>query len=125
MTEPTVGRTVLYIVGNSDLEHFAQLIPGATVIKAAQGEDPAESFISSPGNPIRVGDLLPMVVTNVFHQPGKYTKGTSCLNGKVEIDGPSGAVWVTSRHEGTGVGDGGTWVWPTIAPRAPAPAREA
>lgn len=51
------------------------------------------------GNPVREGEIVPMIVTLVFSE---------CVNGQAILDG-NDSLWVTSVKEGT---EPGTWCWP-------------
>lgn len=117
MTEPTPGRVVLYVVSRSDLDCIReQLGNRGTIVEAANTEPSEPAFLNWEGNAVKVGESLPFEIVKTWHQPGQYSPGVSCVNGKLTLDGPGPAIWLTSRSEGT---TEGTWRWPVITP-APA-----
>lgn len=132
MTEPTIGRVVLYRVKAEDLERLANHDHGAPLPRPGQGLPLAKLHYVDPdwrfdgdyskavpkidrlewaGNIIRPGDVFPMVVVRPWFAPGQYAPGVSVLNGHVMLDGP-GTLWALSVAEGT---EPGTWSWPTKA----------
>lgn len=118
MTEPTIGRTVMYRVKGDDLRRALHTLPNArlftvddVVEKLGQGPSQINSNVDRlewAGNPIRPGDEFPMVIVRPWFATGGYTPGQSVLNGQVLLDGP-GMLWALSVAEGAGAG---TWSWP-------------
>lgn len=125
--EPTIGRIVHYRVKGDDLRRASLWVPGAKLYFVDADTEALGRGISEPnsniermewaGNVARPGDVLPLVVVRPWHQPGRYVKGESVLNGRVLLDGP-GDLWALSVPESGGAyGDGpGTWSWPEVKP---------
>ena len=114
MTEPTIGRVVLYRVKPEDLERLegALTMVGNRLIPAKLVRDGLKvDRLEWAGNIIRPGETFPMVVVRPWFAPGQYALGVSVLNGHVLLDGP-GTLWALSVAEGT---EPGTWSWPTKA----------
>lgn len=91
---PTVGRTVLYTLG----EH-----------EAAELAKKYKSEIGRTVNPPHAGQAYPAVIVAVWSD--------TCVNLRVQLDGEP-TYWATSRGLGHGQSQ---WAWPTLAP-ATAPA---
>jgi hypothetical protein len=103
---PTVGRIVHYTLTRKDAEHANRRRTSSQSIaeraKAGTWSVGAQAHI---GNEVREGQVLPMVVVAIF-SPGDPQ---GIVNGQVFLDG-NDQLWVTSAHQGTGLGE---WFWPT------------
>ena len=106
--EPTIGRIVHYRVKKEDLERLAEQRVGALHHRNIDLGVTEPYLQPHHGNPVNVGDVLPMVITRPWHSPGHYVKGESVLNGHALTDGEA-SLWVLSVPEGEGPG---TWSWP-------------
>lgn len=103
--EPTIGRIVHYRLDAVDVDHISRRRV-ANAIEAAAWPAGAQAHV---GNPVHVGQIIPMIVTAVWprefgDQPG--------VNGQCLLDG-NDSFWVTSKQEGDGAG---TWAWPVPFP---------
>lgn len=92
MTQPTIGRTVLYKLGAADVDH----------ITAARAKRSESSL--SIGNAVSAGDVYPATIVRVFDPR------SGCANLQVTLDGID-TYWATSRVEGDGEFN---WSWPTL-----------
>ncbi len=96
MTVPTLGRIVLYTLG----EHDADAINASRSVTSGA----AAAGFPRVGNAPRIGDDYPAVIVRVWGDSEQ-----SAVNLQVLLDGTD-TYWVTSRT----VGDRpGTWHWPT------------
>lgn len=88
MSQPTIGRTVLYRLSEDDAKHIThqRVHSGVT------------------GNFVEAGQVYPAVVVRIF--PGNPH---GVVNLRVLLDGQDPPLWATSRHEGD---QPGTWAWP-------------
>lgn len=93
--KPTLGRIVLYVLGEGDVAEIDRLVP---MVNAAGRQ---------ARNAVHPGQALPAMVVAAF--------GGSTVNLSVQLDG-IGTYWATSRQEGTVGADGsvqlGRWHWP-------------
>jgi hypothetical protein len=97
--EISIGRTVHYKLSEGDVQR----------IQAARKDAPnhAETgFQKHQGNPVAVGDEVPMVVVRVW--PDEFGPGKVGVNGQAFLDG-NDSLWVCSAQEGT---EPGQWHWP-------------
>lgn len=86
---PTVGRTVLYTLNETDAE----------LINLARSQPP----FPRAGNRAEAGQVYPMVIVRVWGDTPD-----AAVNGQVLLDGPD-TYWATSRHLGA---EPGTFAWP-------------
>ncbi len=111
--EPTIGRTVLYRLKPEDLErfdaHLERFGGGAhTLVRETPDATSKIDRLEWCGNVLHPGDAFPLIIVRPWHTPGQYVQGSSCLNGRVLLDGPFD-FWALSVAEGTVPG---TWAWP-------------
>lgn len=104
--EPTIGRIVHYKLDPLDVEHISRRRV-ANAIEAAAWPAGAQAHV---GNPVKVGQVIPMIVTSVW--PDEYGPGIYGVNGQCLLDG-NDSFWVTSKQNGT---DPGMWSWPIPFP---------
>ena len=106
MSNPTIGRTVLYKIHARDAEainrrradygnYRRHLVPGSETPDGRQFH---------VGNAAHEGDVYPAVVVRVFSYYGE----SLVVNLKVLLDG-NDDYWATSRAEGD---EPGFWAWP-------------
>lgn len=111
MSEPTIGRIVHYRLSAQDAERINRRRTDAPSISERMNAEPplwpagAQAHI---GNRVRAGDIVPMTIVRLWHTPGAYEAGVSCLNGQATLDG-SDTLWTLSVKEGDADGD---WFWP-------------
>lgn len=114
---PTIGRTVHYCLSETDVDEITRRrtsrgeIVKRINVRVLTQQGPTErawplGAQAHIGNPVRVGDVFPMVIVRVWGD-----EDTSCVNGQVFLDG-NDVLWATSVR----VGDGpGTYAWPKRA----------
>lgn len=98
MTAPSIGRIVHYTLSAQDVDTIA-------CRRSASGRYLAEHLESVQilvGNPVREGDVFPMMIVRVWEA------SMPLVQGQVFLDG-SDTLWVTSITEGT---EPGTYAWP-------------
>lgn len=89
--EPTLGQSVLYVLGEGDVAEIDRLVP---MVNAAGRQ---------ARNAVHLGQALPAMVVATF--------GGSTVNLAVQLDG-IGTYWATSRQEQeTGRVQPGRWHW--------------
>jgi len=107
--EPTIGRIVHYRLSELDVGEIRRRRVSRNDIADGieRGVWPmgAQAHV---GNPVNVGDVVPLVVIRPWHHPGMYEQGASVLNGQALLDGAD-SLWVMSVKEGS---EPGTWCWP-------------
>ena len=103
---PTLGRTVLYQLTESDATAINSRRDGARNVNAA-GVTLASQNLGAQihtGNSARAGDIYPMTIVRAWgDQPD------SAVNGQLLLDG-NDSLWVTSVAAGDGPG---RFTWPT------------
>lgn len=104
---PTVGRVLRYRLSQTDVEAIARRRTTRESIgdRLEEGTWPAGAQ-AHIGNPVSVGDELPLHVVRVW--PGEFGPDKVGVNGQVLLDG-NDQLWVTSVAEGE---TPGTWSWP-------------
>ena len=88
----SVGRSVRYVLSAADVHRI---------------EHRRASYHASAGNPVHVGDVVPMTIVRVWLD--EFGAGIPGVNGQAVLDGFD-SLWVTSVREGS---EPGTWHWPT------------
>ncbi len=113
MPTPSIGRIVLYVLNETDVEAIRcrrehgsllqQEINSGVVPKNLPG------FQIHSGNPVEVGTVCPMVITSIWGSGAGET-----VNGQVFLDGTD-SYWATSRACDPEKVPG-TWHWPAVNP---------
>lgn len=96
-TIPTTGRTVLYVLSETD----------CAAIRQQRERRKAAGLIGeneSPGNPVQPGDIVPAVIVRV------WSEENGLMNGQAILDGPD-SLWLMSRHRDDAKTPH-TWHWP-------------
>ncbi len=98
MPQPTIGRTVIYTLTESDAEQINRRRPDGP-----RGADGSGSVVHvvHVGNHASAGDTYPATIVRCFGGPN--------VNLQVQLDG-NDLYWATSRPEGD---QPGQWAWPT------------
>lgn len=103
---PSAGRIVHYKLSASDAAEIERRRADARAC-AASGQ--RTGFMVHVGNPVKAGDVYPMMITRVWaERPDENT----CVQGQVFLDG-NDALWVTSRQQGF---DESQWHDPRVVP---------
>jgi hypothetical protein len=104
---PTIGRTVLYVLKDSDVDAINRRRTNGSSIADRIKEDKwplgAQAHI---GNQVEAGQIYPMIITRVW-SPGEEA---SMVQGQVFLDG-NDALWTTSVHQDANKTPG-TWHQP-------------
>ena len=91
MDLPTLGRILHYRLRQQDVDAINDRRTGAS--------------LGNQGNPVAVGEVVPLVVLKVW--PNEYGDKPG-VNGQALLDG-NDTLWVTSAREGV---EPGQWTWP-------------
>lgn len=91
MTTPTIGRIVIYVLSQHDVDRI--------------NDQRARSEGLLRGNNVHAGDAFPMMICRVWDTPEHH------VNGRVLLDGTD-TLWVTSVTEKP-TPELGYFVWPT------------
>lgn len=102
---PTIGRIVHYTLCEQDAEAINRRRADAARNLAAHRERADGSIVHS-GNPVKAGDVYPLVITRVWDDTPE-----SAVNGQVLLDG-NDTFWATSVSHGEGERH---FQWPTRA----------
>lgn len=108
MIPVTVGSTVLYVLNETDAEAInRRRTDGASIAVRIQENKWPLGAQAHIGNTVRVGQVLPATVVQVFGIDGDDNPP---INLQVILDG-SDSYWATSRHRSESP-ENGFWFWP-------------
>jgi hypothetical protein len=94
---PTVGRIVHYCMNEYDADHAnRRRTDSGQIAKAAKNLHWPPGAQAHIGNPVRAGDVLPMIIVKV--NPAPSMTAMESVNGQVFLDGCD-VLWVTSRQQ--------------------------
>lgn len=111
---PSQGRIVLYCLNEDDANHAnRRRTDGRVIAKMATNLHWPAGAQAHIGNPVKAGDVFPMMIVRV------WPSDTGAVNGQVFLDGCD-VLWVTSRSQVVADSDDkqGFWFEP---PRTPIP----